>query len=209
MSAASLHPLPPRVVFTNEPIFQLTVDQYHELIRSGSLTEDDPVELLEGLLVFKMPKNTPHATSTKLATREIGRRLPEGWHYQVQDPITLADGEPEPDGAVVRGRIEDYAASHPTPADVALVIEVADSSLERDRGLKFRSYARAGIAVYWIINLTERQVEVYADPISPADGDPTYASRSIYCVGDVVPLTVGGVAGMPPLPVDALLPPIV
>src|SRR4051812_21961218 len=101
-----------RYAFTDEPVFRLTVDQYHELIRSGKLTEDDPVELLEGILVFKMPKNTPHSTSTKIAGREIGMLLPPGWHYQSQDPITLSDGEPEPDGAVVRGRAEDYLKAH-------------------------------------------------------------------------------------------------
>jgi hypothetical protein len=209
MSAAPTHPLPPRATFTSEPIFRLTVGQYHDMIRSGTLTEDDPVELLEGVLVFKMPKNTPHATGNKLASREVGRRLPDGWHYQSQDPITLADGEPEPDGAVVRGRVEDYAAAHPGPADVALVIEVADSSLDRDRGLKLRSYARAKLAVYWIVNLTERQVEVYADPVSPAEGDPRYARRDVYRPGDAVPLVVPGAAGPSAVPVDALLPPTV
>lgn len=149
MSVLPSDPLPPRAAFTSEPLFRLTVEQYHELIRSGKLAEDDPVELLEGLLVFRMPKNTPHTTATALARREVERLLPSGWHYRSQEPITLADGEPEPDGAVVRGRIEDYALSHPGPSDVALVIEVADSSLDRDRGLKLRSYARAGIGAYW------------------------------------------------------------
>src|SRR5437773_7029281 len=124
MSVLPSQPLPPRAAYTNEPIFRLTVDQYHELIRTGKLGEDDPVELLEGILVFKMPKNTPIVTSTKLARRELERVLPPDWHYITQDPITLDDGEPEPDGGVVRGRIEDYSARHPGPADVMLVIEV-------------------------------------------------------------------------------------
>ena len=71
-------------------------------IRSGKLTEEDPVELLEGILVFKMPKNAPYATANGLVRRQIEMRLPAGWHYRSQEPITLADGEPEPDGAVVR-----------------------------------------------------------------------------------------------------------
>src|SRR5687767_10696787 len=100
MTALPVHSLPPRAAFTSEPIFRLTVDQYHELIRAGKLKDDDPVELLEGILVFKMPKTTPHAASTKLAGREIQAVLPAGWHYQIQDPITLSDGEPEPDGAI-------------------------------------------------------------------------------------------------------------
>ncbi|CAA9436896.1 MAG: hypothetical protein AVDCRST_MAG64-3882 [uncultured Phycisphaerae bacterium] len=206
MSAVPLHPLPPRAAFTTEPIFRLTVDQYHQLIDSGTLTEDDPVELLEGILVFKMPKNTPHATCTKLARREVERLLPDGWHYQTQDPITLADGEPEPDGAVVRGRIEDYAARHPGPADVPLVIEVSDASLGRDRGIKLRSYARAGLTVYWIVNPVDRQVEVYTSPMTPSDGDPTYAGHAVYRPGEAVPLNLPG-RELPPVPVAALLPP--
>lgn len=207
MSAVTLPSLSPLAAFTNEPIYRLTVDQYHELIRSGKLTEDDPVELLEGILVFKMPKNTPHATSTKLARREVERTLPDGWHYQTQDPITLADGEPEPDGAVVRGRIEDYAGAHPGPMDVALVIEVSDSSLERDRGIKLRSYARAGVAIYWIINLVDRQVEVFANPSVPPGGrDPAYGSRAVCRPGDSVPFALPGRPATL-IPAESLLPP--
>ncbi len=190
MTALSQTLLPARAALTNEPIFRLSVDQYHELIRSGKLTEDDPVELLEGILVFKMPKKSPHATSAQLAQREIGGRLPAGCHYRPQDPITLEDGEPEPDGAIAAGRIEDYAAGHPVPADVVMVIEVSDSSLERDRGIKLRSYARAKIPLYWIINLVDRQLETYSNPVSPAGGDPTYEKRLLYRGEDLVPLTV-------------------
>lgn len=206
MSVASIHPLPPRAVFTSEPIFPLTVDQYHQLIYSGKLTEDDPVELLEGILVFKMPKNTPHATSEKLARREVERLLPDGWHYQSQDPITLTDGEPEPDGAVISGRIEDYADAHPTPDKVPLVIEVADSSLERDRGIKLRSYARAGIGVYWIINLIDTVVEVYRVPATPAGRAPTYLQHNVYRLGDDVPLEIENTISAS-VPVSSLLPP--
>ncbi|MDB5297850.1 MAG: hypothetical protein JWO31_3833 [Phycisphaerales bacterium] len=206
MSAVPLHTLPPRAAYTSEPIFRLTVDQYHGLIDAGTLTEDDPVELLEGILVFKMPKNTPHTTSTKLGIGEFVRRLPTGWHYQSQDPITLGDGEPEPDGAVVRGAATDYMGKHPGPADVALVIEIADSSLERDRGIKLRSYARAGIVAYWIVNLSDCQIEVYSDPIAPAGGEPTYARRAVHRVGEEIPLDLPG-HGRVVIPAAALLPP--
>ena len=206
MSVVPSHPLPPRAAYTDEPIFRLSVDQYHELVRTGNLGEDDPVELLEGILVFKMPKNTPHVTCTKLTRRAVERALPEGWHYLSQDPVTLADGEPEPDGAVVRGRIEDYAQSHPGPGDVALVVEVADTSLSRDRGIKLRSYARAGIPAYWIINLVERQVEVFGDAVTPAEVEPTYRRRETFGPGQGIPLTVPG-AGVQHIPVSDLLPP--
>jgi len=92
MTLAATEPLPPRAAYTDEPIFRLTVDQYHELIRSGKLTDDDPVELLEGILVFKMPKKTPHATATRMARRAIEPLLPQGWFYDSQEPMTLGDG---------------------------------------------------------------------------------------------------------------------
>ena len=197
-------PLPPRAAYTSEPIYRLTVEQYHELIRSAKLTADDPVELVEGILVFKMPKNTPHMAGTRLCRRTITPLLPAGWFYDEQAPVTLADGEPEPDGLVIRGRLEDYLDRHPGPADVALVIEVSDSTLTRDRTGKLRSYARAGIGLYWIVNLVDGQVEVYADP------DPVSATyRDRVVLSDraaAVPLVVNG-ATVDGITVAAILPP--
>jgi len=190
MATVTRQPLPARAAYTDQPILRLTVEQYHQMIESGSLTDEDPVELLEGLLVYHMPKHSMHVTSNALARDQIVRQLPQGWHYRSQDPITLADGEPEPDGAVVRGKIVDYARSHPRPTDIALVIEIADSSLERDRTLKLRSYARAGIIEYWIINLIEHQIEVHTQP-TPGDM-PHYANRVVYLTDASVPLTLSG-----------------
>lgn len=207
MAVAPHQLLPPRAVYTSEPIFRLTVEQYRAMIRAGELTEDDPVELLEGILVFKMPKNTPHSVATGLARREVERLLPEGWHFRPQEPITLEDGEPEPDGAVVRGAIEDYATEHPSPAAVGLVIEVADSSLARDRGIKLRSYARAGIVGYWIINLIDRQVETYGEPDPDAMPEPTYTQPRVYQLGEVVPFGLPGVGPLGGVPVGRLIPP--
>ena len=181
-------PLPPRAAYTDEPIFRLTVDQYHQLIESGKLTPDDPVELLEGVLVFKMPKGGPHSTSTGKARRVIEPLLPAGWHYRSPEPVTLDDSEPEPDGAIVRGDMDDYAGRHPGPADVALVIEVADSTLARDRTAKRRAYARAGIPAYWIVNLVDRQLERYTNP-DPAAAD--YRGRAVLTADAAVPLAIG------------------
>ena len=177
MSIAPSQPLPPQAAYTDEPIFRLSVDQYHELIRSGKLTEEDPVELLEGILVYQMPKNTPHATATRLCRRVLEPLLPAGFFYDSQEPVTLSDGEPEPDGLLVRGRIEDYGQRHPGPADLALVIEVADTSLERDRGIKLRSYARAGIPSYWILDIEGRGLDVYSDPDPRSLPEPSYCSH--------------------------------
>ena len=199
MSTAALQPLPPQAAYTDEPIFRLTVDQYHELIQSGKLTDNDPVELLEGILVYKMPKKTAHATGIRMCRRAIEPLLPPGWFYDSEQPLTLSDGEPEPDGMIVRGGIEDYSAVHPNAKDVALVIEIADTSIERDRGIKLRSYARASVAVYWIVSLIDHQVEVYSEP----DSSPTYRRREIFS-SETVPLVIDGVQHR--VPINSLLP---
>src|SRR5439155_3690378 len=164
MSTAPL-PIPPGP--SPEPVFRLTVEQYHAMIDAGVLTDDDPVELLEGILVFKTPKKPAHRLALRRLVKAIERVLPAGWFVLSKEPITLANGEPEPDAAVIRGSDEDYATRHPCPADVALVVDVADTTLERDRSIKLRSYAGAGIGVYWIVNLLDRTLELYTKP-SPA-----------------------------------------
>src|SRR4051812_20576168 len=113
-----------------EDLFRLTVEQYHTMIEAGVLTEDDPVELLEGVLVQKLPKSRAHVAALSRLNRALAAILPPGYFIQMQDPITLSESEPEPDLAVVRG-IEDDFTEHPGPADVALVVEVADTSLRR------------------------------------------------------------------------------
>lgn len=176
---------------STEPVYPLSVAQYHRMIDLGLLTADDPVELLEGILVQKMPKNPPHPRCNKKLARIFDRLLPAAWHYRSQEPITLGDGEPEPDGAVVRGTEDDYAQRHPGPADVALVIEIADSTLSRDRGTKLRSYARAGIAVYWIVNLIDRVIEVHSDP-APDSEQPNYRVREVIGAEGKVELKLNG-----------------
>ena len=101
-STSSIPPGPPP-----EPVFRLTVQQYHAMIDAGVLTDDDPVELLEGILVFKMPKKPAHRLALRKLIKAIEKLLPDGWFVQSQEPITLSTGEPEPDAAVIRGRDED------------------------------------------------------------------------------------------------------
>jgi len=171
-------------------ILRLSVQQYHDMIRQGILSSDDPVELLEGFLVVKMSKNPPHAKSTGRVQRHLDGKLPPGFFTRVQDPITLEDGEPEPDVAVARGTDDDYTDRHPGPADVPLVVEVADSTLVRDRTLKLRSYARAGIRVYWIVNLLARQIEVYQQPVG--GDEPTYLRQDVFGEQERVPVILDG-----------------
>lgn len=171
-------------------LFRLSVEQYHELIDAGTLGTGDRVELLEGILFRKMSKNPPHSYSNGRIQQIIGSALHPGWLLRLQEPITLSDSEPEPDAAIARGTIDDYSAKHPHPLDLALVIEVADTSLERDRGIKLRSYAGAGIVCYWIVNLIDRQIELYTNP-DATTAPSAYPPPEIFKPGSSLPLKIG------------------
>jgi Uma2 family endonuclease len=150
-------------------VYRITVDQYDRMIESGALGKDDWIELLGGVLVRKMPKNARHTTSSDLCRQALAGAIPPGWYVRQEQAIRIPDfDEPEPDLAVVRGNIRTYARRHPGPRDIALLVEVAAgvTSLTAARGQKLRIYARSGIAVYWIVNLTRKNavVEVYAHP---------------------------------------------
>jgi Uma2 family endonuclease len=172
-----------------DELFRLTVQQYHQMIDSGILPDDEPVELLEGLLVRKMSKKPLHETVIAVLNDLLPTILPTGWCRRIQAPVTLANGEPEPDVSIARGTLRDYLHQHPTPESIALVIEVAESSLARDRGPKRRSYARAGIETYWIVNLESRTIELFDLP------DPTtstYKRTTPYDTAAAIPLTLSG-----------------
>ena len=173
-----------------EPVWRFSVAQYHQMIRLGILTNDDPVELLEGWIIHKMPKNPPHRAATKLTRSALEEIVPQGWYVDAQEPITLDDSEPEPDVVVVRGNTRDYLDRHLGSQDLALIVEIADSTLERDRTSKKRLYARAGIPVYWIVNLPEKKLEVYIEPINLAV--PTYQQRQDYNLSDEVAVVIEG-----------------
>lgn len=174
-----------------ERIWRLSVEQYHRMIRAGILGEDDPVELLDGWLVVKMIKTPPHSVATELTRDALAGLLPAAWHVRSQEPITLERSEPEPDVSVVRGDRRDYRERHPGPGDIALVVEVADVSLKRDRTTKKRVYAAAGIAAYWIVNLIDRCVEVYTEPTGAAT-EPDYRKQQVCGEGDSVAVLVDG-----------------
>lgn len=170
---------------------RFSVARYQRMIESGILTSEDKVELLENWVVLKMPRNPPHDGTIDLVKAAFAG-LPTGWLLRSQQAVVLADSQPEPDFSVVRGGPRSYVARQPTAADTALVIEVADSSLLRDQRDKTRIYARAGIPVYWIINLVDRRIEVYTQPSGPA-AVPAYGAFQMYQPGDSVPRVLDGV----------------
>jgi len=186
-TAASWPPGPPLYPL---PIHRLSVEQYHRMIRAGVLTENDNVELLEGVLVSKMPHNPKHDGTISVILRKLWTKLPSDWIARIQSAITLEDSEPEPDIAIVKGPEERYLAAHPVPGEIGQVIEVSDSSLENDRRLKKILYARARIPVYWIVNLLEWQIEVYSEP--KTGKSPTYKRREDFGIEYGVPLVIAG-----------------
>jgi len=200
----AMAPVPSAPPSPRPQLYRLSVDQYHAMAHAEILTEKDNVELLDGLLVQKMTKNPPHTLSTQLTRESIERVLPAGWFVNVQEPLTTAASEPEPDVSVVRGTRRQYAIQHPGPGDLALVVEVADSSLPDDRGLKKEVYARASIPVYWIVNLVDHMVEVYTDPTGPVN-QPDYRQRQDFGPADDVPLVIDG-QEVARIPVRDLLP---
>jgi Uma2 family endonuclease len=172
-----------------EPVYRITVPQYHKMIASGALTDDDPVELLEGWLVAKMPRDPAHTYVTQTLRDLLPRLIGLGYFVNDQEPVTFVDSEPEPDTVIIRGKRSDFRRRKPKPKDVPLIIEVASSSLHRDEVWKKRIYARAGIACYWIVNLNERRIEVYSQPVK-AKGE--YKIQRVFKEGDEAPIILDG-----------------
>lgn len=143
---------------------QFTSAEYHAMAEAGILSEDERVELIAGEIVRMAPIGSRHAGCVKRLNRRFSH-LGDRALVSVQDPIALSPShEPEPDLAILRPREDDYAQFHPAPADILLVIEVADFSVEYDRDVKIPLYARAGIPEAWLVDLIQRVVVIYRAP---------------------------------------------
>lgn len=142
-----------------------TVDEYHRMVAAGILTARDRVELLDGQMSGRGPQEPPHAATTSSVGNDfVVLFAGKAWVRQ-QLPVTISpNSEPEPDIAVVKLDSHRYRDRHPTPADVYLVIEVADSTLNADRTRKLKIYAQAQIPEYWIVDVNQRQLLVFRDP---------------------------------------------
>jgi Uma2 family endonuclease len=185
------------------PIHRFTLQEYHRMI-PGILREGEPTELLDGWIVRKMSRNRPHDVALTLTEDAIGKVLPEGWFRRVQCAATTKTSEPEPDVAAVRGERRDYLKTHPRPKHIGVALEVSDTSLRYDRHFKGPLYARARIPAYWIINVIDRQVEVYSKPAGKGRA-AKYTQQDIYRPGDMVPLVLDG-REIARIAVDDLLP---
>ena len=172
----------------DQPIRRFTVAEYHQRLDVGILSEDDRVELIEGIITQMNPKKTQHSVVTGQITEKFYRLVPEGEALlRVQEPIILSDDtEPEPDLALVKYREDEYSGGHPTSDDVLLVIEVSDTTLGTDKRLKLPRYAASGIPEVWIANLVDDSVEVYREPTELADGTPIYQKQTDLAKGKVL-----------------------
>ena len=165
------------------------VDEYYAMADAGILTEDDRVELLDGEIVAMSPIGSLHADCvgilTNLLAAQVGRRA----LVWVQNPIRLGERtEPQPDLVLAKWR--SYSSAHPGPEDVLLLIEVSDTTIESDRGVKLPLYARSGIREVWIVNLPAQIVEVYSEPA----GSEYTRSRVVGAGGELVPGALGDVS---------------
>jgi hypothetical protein len=190
---------------TNFFVRRFTLAEYHTLIEVGVLKPGDPYELLNGVIKYKMPQNTPHASTASKLEKRFWKLLPDEFLLRTQKPISIPnqDSEPEPDLAVVLGPDDRYDEVQPTPREVLLIVEVADTSLDEDRGEKLESYAAARIPIYWVVNLRERVVEVYTQP--RGGRSPGYRGHDTFAPGQAVPVVVGKKA-VGAIPVSEILP---
>jgi Uma2 family endonuclease len=171
-------------------IRRFTVGEYHRLGELGVFGPEDRVELIDGYIIKKAVQNTPHSRAVRRLVTRLSRFAGEDWAIQSQLPITLQRSEPEPDGCVMIGPEDRYDDRNPRPRDIALVIEVADSSLPLDRGAKLRAYARNRLPVYWIVNILDKRIEVYTLP--QAGRNPGYQKREYFGRGLRVPVVLNG-----------------
>jgi Uma2 family endonuclease len=164
--------------------------EYERLIALGVFHPGEAIELIGGQLMVAEPQGAAHYTAIQKTARALERAFGPGWTVRTQGPIGLdEDSEPEPDVAVVPGSLDDYGRAH--PSHPVLAVEVAEWSLDLDRRRKGSLYARAGLQDYWVLNLTDRILEVYREPVS----DPTapfgwrYARRETFdAAAQVTPL---------------------
>lgn len=144
---------------------RFSVDDFHRMAETGILSPDDRLELIDGVVVEMTPTHPPHASTVKRLAKALFSLLGDRTTIGVQDSIVLHDrSQPVPDLSVARYRDDFYGSAHPRPEDMHLLIEVADSSTERDRREKLPLYASAGVPEVWLVVVPEERVEVHRDP---------------------------------------------
>jgi Uma2 family endonuclease len=172
---------------------RFTVDEYQRMAAAGVFGPDPKLELIDGTVIDKMTKKPPHVAASLALDRWLHRNAPPGFVAACEAPLTIAErqAEPEPDAMIVRGDPLDFGSRRITPADVHLVVEISESSLEVDRGTKLALYASVGIPAYWILNLAERQLEIYSRPFTRS-GMSGYSVIRLLGEAEDAPLEIEG-----------------
>lgn len=169
---------------------RFTVEECPRMIAAGVLEEGEQVELLEGMIVQVPTQNPPHGVALYQSQQVLPPLMPAGWIVRVQLPIVVGASERAPDIAVVRGPIRRYLQRHPTRSDIAILGEITDSTIKKDRQVLPAIYARDRIPVYWIINLADSQIEVYTHPSIDDSGAAYYKARQDYGPKELLPVVI-------------------
>lgn len=144
--------------------WQFTVDDYHRMAEAGILGEDDRVELIEGEVVKMTPIGRRHASCVIRVTKGFVRTFGDVAEVSPQNPVVLGNyTEPQPDIALLRPRPDLYASNLPTPADIFLLVEIGESTVEADRRTKVPLYAKSAIAEVWLVDLEQETITIYRD----------------------------------------------
>ena len=157
---------------------KLDVREYYRMAEAGIFEPTEHVELIEGEIVDMVPIGSVHNGTLSGLTHAVFRGVGDRAVVTVQGPLRLSDhSEPQPDLLLLKPRADHYRSEHPTPAEVLLLVEIADGSLRFDRGVKLPLYARHKVPEVWIVNLGEGVVEVYREPKDEAYLATTRAAR--------------------------------
>lgn len=157
-----------------------TAKEYDAMLEHGILTEDDRVELVDGQIIQMSPQNPPHASATKRSYDYLKSLLPTSMAVRSQLPILLASSsEPESDIAVVISDESEYSEYHPILENVLLIIEISDATITFDLGDKATTYAKAGIADYWVVDVRRKQVHILRQPV-----DGKYTQKKVFTTID-------------------------
>lgn len=150
---------------TTVSIHRFNIEEYHRLIESNILHEDDRVELIEGRIVAMTPIGSKHAACVSRLNEIFSEKLQKRAIVNIQNPVRLTEySEPEPDIAIIKRRPDFYAEQLPQPEEVLLIMEVSDSSLDYDCETKIPLYAKANIQEVWLVNLIENILQIYNEP---------------------------------------------
>jgi len=172
-----------------ESLYRTNMEKYGAMVAPGVFTKRDRLELIKGFLLTKTSEYPTHAITSMLLSEAVRSLQPVGFHLRLDKRLRIPNRSsvPEPDLVLARGPIQGFLEAHPEPKDVALLVEVADSSLRDDRTIMAQIYAGGGVPVYWIVNLVDRQVEVQREPSAKG-----YGQVEVFAAGSSIPVVIDG-----------------